>query len=232
MFQSQNNPNPTTPAPALTTMQRIPTNVALPLTPPALQKTSKAGLPKPVPSPVVVVIKPPEGFVAPALEKVTKAPHKAPDASVLRASWPDVNPNATKVVTPQAVGMKVEDPNGLYIITCDVKAMGVNSDDATKGRRIIHGIYSYARMMTLDGKDTTDRLINLALKMIPLTVPPFVKTGLAMGTIGLKVNYPVTNSDIDLVATIEINSSIDETIRYRTINVRRFTPNMITSLDL
>lgn len=243
MFQPSNPPTGVAP---LQTMQRIPQDKALPLTP-TLQKTTKPAttIPKAVEAPTSVQTKTPEGFSAPTLERVTKAfsgpaaINAAVNTGALRPSWPDHTQAAHKIeITPKSTPIveaakRVEDPRGLFMVSCDILTLGVTNVNQTKLRQVVHGILTFDKVMCLPGKDATDKLINYTLeKILPSTLPTFLKAGIGLGTTGLKVTYPVAAHSPDIVAQIEINSTVNENLKYRLITIRRFKPDMITSLEL
>lgn len=245
MFQS----SPPAGAAPLQTLQRIPQDKPLPVAPLVLQKTTKALAPPPletvktaaIPSavapaaPVSVQTKPPEGINAPVLEKVVKALSTTPrptGPAALRPTWPDHTQNAPIIAVPQTVPSRIEDPRGMYMVNCEIMTLGPNADSPAKSSSVIHGLFSFDRVMNMPGKDVTDKLINWTLtKILPESLPPFLKMGVGMGTANMKVSYPVAGGNPDLVATIEINSS-DEKRKYRTVTIRRFKPDVITALEL
>lgn len=228
----------TTQAPG-TLLQRIPQAAALPFIPPPLQKTLKVN-----PTPAIGFNTAPqtpskpmvEGFVAPPLEKVAKAPLRAPNAvspaTQLRPSWaePDTRTNAAPALGIQSV--RVESPDSLYVISCNVNAIGVGGVDDSTHRHILNGIYHYPEVMKLDGKDLTDKLVNLVLKSLPKVLPTFVNTGIALGTIETIVEYSSNGPTWEKVATIKIVSTAINKHVYRTFTISRFKPNSLMTMCL
>ncbi len=242
MFPTSSNPPASGAVAPLQTMQRLPQNVALPMIP-VLETKKKVELKAPTTAAVVPPAasqKPPEGFSPPALEKTVKPVKAVPvsqasrPAESLRPTWPDHTQNAPNTTTYPAASTRVENPANLFIITCDVSNGGLNSEeDAGRGRRILHAIYDYAKVMELQGNSLTEKLVTYVVNtLIPTSVPPLVRAGIGMGTIEVKVSYPANVTGNDLVATIDILSASNATIRYRTLTIRRFRSNSLTNLDL
>lgn len=215
---------------------------------PVLEKTTK-GVPKANTAPTSVSEAPVVGINPPALEKVTKAPKTAPKGSSslppnLRPSWPtepekkaevktptlEVSPKTKPAAQQSQPGVRVENPNGLYIVTCDVHTMGCDSvTTGITGRKILHGIYSYPEVMAMAGETVTGKLIGMVKKNMLNSFPPFMVAGITLGTIIVEVTHPTYDVTGDIVADIEMKSS-DGKHRYRTIRIKRFRRNTFTSL--
>lgn len=249
-------PTTTGTAPALTQtsgsgmLPRIPQVAPLPkvVAPPALEKTVK-GVPKAttaLPSPSQAA---PVGINAPVLEKTTKGVKTTPMttgssiAPNLRPTWPvvvtkpeakppqlEVSAKAKPVSQP---GTRVENPNGSYIITCDVHTMGCDSvTTGVNGRKLIHGVFSYPEVMKMEGENVTEKLIAFAKKNMLQSFPPFLIAGITLGSTIVEIKYPIHDVSGDVVATIELYSAEKPDRKYRTIHIKRFRHNVFTSVEV
>ncbi len=251
MFLSSNNPTGLPVVAPLQTMQRMPKHVPLPVTPVLETSKKKVELAAPataVVAPPVVQTKTPEGFSPPALEKTVKPALAVPvrqhvsqagrgnAANSFRPSWPDHTQSAPDTQPAEgvvAVGIRVEDPANMFVITCDVNLLNSPLLEPSRGRRIIHAIYDYKKVMELQGNNVKDKLVTFVInKLIPATVPGFLKAGIGLGTAAIRVTYPADTLEQEVIAIVEIIGTQDEKLKFRTLTIRRFQTNMMTTVDL
>jgi hypothetical protein len=224
----------------------VPAKVAAP---PALEKTSKT-VPKAITASSSPSTAAPVGINAPVLEKLSKGSKTASTGigssmpPNLRPSWPKEGEKKSEIRTPQLEvskkattatvtqpGTRVESPHGMYIVTCDVHTLGCDSVASVPGRKLIHGLFSYAEVMKWDGENITEKLIAKVKVNILESFPPFLRAGIALGTAVVVIKYPVYDITGDLVATIDIKSA-DDKHQYRTIHIKRFRHDMFTAFQV
>jgi hypothetical protein len=121
----------------------------------------------------------------------------------------------------------------MFMITCNVSLLDDPNLESSKSRKIMHAIYDYPKVMEMSGNHVTDKLVTFVInKLIPMSVPPMLKTALGLGTAGIRVTYPKVNDDASIIAVVEIISNVQDDLKYRTLVIRRFKTNSPTSLDL